>query len=667
MNIEVKIGDALNEGQEVKITEIHRKIGDKVEVGDILFDYETDKTVLEFTSNITGIIEDISVSADEFVNADTVVAIIKSAEMSETAQPEAEGSSSEAVSVSLGDNLSEDQSVVVGNVYFKAGDSIRAGDVILEYETDKASVEFTSPETGTVERIYVTSGDTINGQTLLLTTVAENASSRDSAQDQQDGVAETNHSESSQPREQTELMADITIIGGGPGGYVAAIKAAQMGKKVVVVEKEKLGGTCLNWGCIPTKTLVRSAEVYDLMQSSEEFGCLADNVRFDMNKVMARKNSVVKQLVDGIDFLFSKNDITTVNGNATMVNAETVVVENGSTNVMVRSDYIIIATGSISANLPFLGADLEDVIDSKAALSLSELPDKMVIVGGGVIGMEFAFIFASFGVDVSVVEYADSVLISCDKDVRNEIEKVAVAKGIKLYTRARVEEIIKTEPEGCVVAFDQQGEKHFITSDKVLMAVGRNPFFDGIGIEEAGVELNDNGRGIKVNSKMQTNVSNIYAIGDVTNIIQLAHVASHQGIVAVNNISGIESEMDYHAVPSAIFTHPEIGMVGLTEELARESGREINVGQFPFLANGKALALGENKGFIKIIADKVTGKVLGASIVGANATDMIAELTLAVRNGLTTEQIIETIHAHPTTAEIVHEAALSFHGGSIHF
>ena len=464
-----------------------------------------------------------------------------------------------------------------------------------------------------------------------------------------------------------QMESDITIIGGGPGGYVAAIHAAKLGAKVILIEKEKLGGTCLNWGCIPTKTLVRSAQVFDTLKRAEEFGCYAENIGIRMEKVIERKDKVVAELVQGIVYLMDKNKVKVINGVGEILDNETILVKSSTQEITIKTKNIIIATGSKSAVVPIMGIENKNVINSSDALSLVEVPKKLVIVGGGVIGMEFAYIFASFGAEVSVVEFMDQCLISCDDDICEENKKSATKRGIKLYTTAKVEEICEAENNECIVHFIQDGKDKYITANKVLLSVGRTPYIDGLGLEKIGIELNQNKKGIMVNSKMQTNVSNIYAIGDVTNIMLLAHAASHQGIVAVNNIMGKPCDMDYTAVPSAIFTNPEIAMVGIGEKAAKLQGIEVEVGKFPFSANGKAQCYGESKGFIKIIRDKNTKKLIGASIVGLHATDLIAELTLAIKNNLTAEAITETIHAHPTTAEVIHEAALSLEGGAIHF
>lgn len=548
----------------------------------------------------------------------------------------------------------------VTKILKKAGEDVKPGDLVFEVESGKGSTAIKSDMTGKVQSIKVSVGDTVKINDLLAVIDGEKE-----AKEQKSGAF--NYFGNMLKPQKQEIEGDITIIGGGPGGYVAAIHAAKLGAKVVLVEKEALGGTCLNWGCIPTKAIVRSAQVLNTLKEAEEFGCFAENIGFDMKKVIDRKNKVVDQLVTGIKYLMEKHNIKVVNGPGVILDRETVFVKTNMSETTIKTKNIIIATGSKSAALPIPGADNKKVITSSDALQLTELPEKMTIVGGGVIGMEFAYIFANFGVDVSVVEYFDSCLASCDDDIIQENIKNAEKKGIKLYTGAKVLEIIETVEDKLIVVFEKDGEKKYLSSDKVLMAVGRTPYVEGLGIDKLGMELNDNKRGIKVDSKMQTSIPNIYAIGDVTNKVLLAHVASHQGIVAVNNILGKECEMDYRVIPGAIFTDPEIATVGITEREALKQGIEIETGKFPFAANGKALTFGETSGFIKVIKDKKNNRLIGAAIIGLHATDLIAELTLAIKNNMTPEEIIETIHAHPTTAEVIHEGALSLEGGAIHF
>ncbi len=466
--------------------------------------------------------------------------------------------------------------------------------------------------------------------------------------------------------EEKSIETKIAIIGGGPGGYVAAIKAAQMGADVVLIEKDKLGGTCTNWGCIPTKTLVRSAEIYKNIMGAEDFGLKVESdVKIDMPAVIKRKDKIVARLVKGIEYLLKKNNVNVINGMGKILDENTVLIEADDSRTTIKAENIIIATGSKISSIPFEGTELEDVIDSNQALIIDELPEEMVIVGGGIIGMEFASIYANFGVKITVVEYLDDILINVDSEISKELSRVARRKKIKIYTAARVEKITE-DNNVCKVSFSRKGKEKKIAADKVLMAVGREPYYEGSGIKDLDIELNENGRGIKVNKKMQTSIPNIYAIGDVTDEILLAHVASHQGIVAVNNIMGEVEEMDYSAVPSAIFTDPEIATVGIDEKTAELEGIDYEVGEFPFSASGKALTMGENMGMVKLIKESSSAKIIGGSIVGVHATDLLAEITLAVKNGLTSKELIETIHAHPTTAEVIHEAALDLEGGAIH-
>lgn len=551
---------------------------------------------------------------------------------------------------------------IIGAINKKIGDTINSGETLLEIESNKGNISVESEVSGKILAIEVEVGSKVKIGDVLAEIEGEASESKETK-----SKGKFDYFGSLMKPQKKEINTDITIIGGGPGGYVTALQAAKLGANVVLIEKEKLGGTCLNWGCIPTKCFVRSSEVFENLKEAEKYGLQAENVSVDMKKVVERKNKVVTQLVDGIKYLLDKNHVKVLQGKGEIINKETVYVKERNVENTIKTKNIIIATGSKTFTLPIPGVDLENVITSNEALDITSLPKSLVIVGGGIIGMEFAFIFNSFGVEVSVIEYLDNILSVLDEDVYEEITNIAIEKGINIYTGSRVEEIMESENKECIVVFSKDDKKKFICSEKVLMAVGRKPYLGNLDIEKLGVELNDNKKGIKVNEKMQTSVSNIYAIGDVTNKIQLAHVASHQGIIAVKNILGEGVDMNYDVVPSGIFTNPEIAVVGLGEKEAMDKGLDIQVGKFPFEANGKALTIGESKGFIKLIKDKATGKIIGGSIIGPHATDLIAEVALAVKNGLKAEDIIETIHAHPTTAEAVHESALATEGGAIHF
>ncbi|HMA59320.1 MAG TPA: dihydrolipoyl dehydrogenase [Halanaerobiales bacterium] len=456
----------------------------------------------------------------------------------------------------------------------------------------------------------------------------------------------------------------ITIIGAGTGGYVAAIKAAQLGADVTLIEKENIGGTCLNWGCIPTKALVYSAEKYSEMQEARRFGIEVNDVNLNMKRVIRNKDTIVKQLVGGVEFLLDKHNVKVYKGVASLLDQNTVSVKTEDGREIIETDYIILATGSKVKKAPIKGIDMEGILTSRDILDLEELPESLAVIGGGVIGMEFAFIYANFGVDIKVVEYLDDILPGVDQEVTSELGKVAKRAKIDITTGAQVKEVAKTD-SGYQVKYLKDEENQTIEVDKVLVATGREPSFGGLDLDKIGVEKENNA--IKVDEHLKTSVDNIYAVGDVTGKILLAHVASHQGVVAVENIMGEEKKMDYDAVPAAIFTKPEIATVGLTEEEVKEAGIDYNIGKFPFRANGKVKTMNKRNGFIKIISKKDSGEILGSSIIGVHATDLIHELTLAVNKNMTIEDIIETIHAHPTTSEVIHEAALDSIGGALHY
>ena len=454
---------------------------------------------------------------------------------------------------------------------------------------------------------------------------------------------------------------DIVIIGGGPGGYVAAIRAAQMGAKAALIEKDALGGTCLNRGCIPTKALYYSAKTIAAVKKAAEFGVTTGEVSFDIAKAVDRKDDVVKKLVGGVGQLLKGNGVTVISGTGSIEAIGKVKVEkkDGTTDVITAKN-IIIATGSEPAMILAFNIDRENVITSTEALNLKKLPKSILIIGGGVMGCEFANIFSKFGSSVKVVELLPTILSTEDKQVVRVIAKAFKDAGIEVYTEAGVEGVEATA-DG--VKTRLKDGKEFLT-EKVLVTIGRSFNSTGIGLEKAGVEV-EKGR-IKVNDKMETNVKGIYAIGDVTGQMLLAHVASTGAIVAVENALGKEKWMDYSAVPGGIFTDPEIASVGLREKDAEAKGIKITVGRFPYAASGKALAMGETEGFMQIITEEGTDRVLGATIVGAHATDLIGEVAIVVKGGGKLKHITETIHAHPTLPEIVLEAAEDVHGMAIH-
>lgn len=457
---------------------------------------------------------------------------------------------------------------------------------------------------------------------------------------------------------------DVVIIGGGPGGYVAAIKAAHLGLKAVLVEKDKLGGVCLNKGCIPTKALVSIAELLNHLQRAEEFGIQVKDYSFDFPAIMKRKDLITRRLSSGVEQLMKANRVRIVRGEGQIVEPGTVeVLDAEREKEVIKTKNIIIATGSSVMKLPLPGIDSEGVITSDEALSLSELPSRMLIIGGGVVGIEFAGIFRALGVEVTVVEMLPRILLPIDEEIARRLTQILKRKGIEILTDCKVKGIKKNNQNLEVLVSTSDGEKKLET-EKVLLAAGRVPELGNIDVRGLGIELD--GKTIKVDEKMRTNIPGIYAVGDVVGKIMLAHVASREGIVAVENISGKEVLMDYKVVPNCVFSMPEVASVGLTEEEAKKENNNIKISKFPFMANGKALGMGETEGMVKIIADGDTLELLGVHILGVHASDLIAEGTLALSMEATAFEIVNTIHAHPTLAETIAEAAEGIIGKPIH-
>ena len=457
----------------------------------------------------------------------------------------------------------------------------------------------------------------------------------------------------------TASSFDVVVIGGGPGGYVAALRAAQLGAATAIVEKDRMGGTCLVRGCIPTKALLQSTELYTQAREGKAFGLVADSIGFDWAAAQKRKTTVVDQLVKGVEGLLKAGGVTTFRGAGRLAGAGKVAVDGQA----ISAKNVIIATGSAISRIPLKGAEL--TIDSDRILELREVPRRLAVIGGGVVGMEFAAMFAALGTKVTVLEMLPQVLPMVDADLVSAYAKHLSALGGVIQTNAKVTEVVKTT-QALQVQFNAGGEGGAVDADQVLLAVGRSPYTEGLGTEEAGVQL-ERGR-VVVDQHLHTTGEGVWAIGDVIGGIMLAHVASYEGVCAVENIAGHGSSRtpDYHAVPNCIYTEPEIAHVGLGEKDAREKGIELRVGRFPFAASGRALTLGQSEGFVKVLADAKSGKLLGAHIIGPRATDLIAEATLAIQNGLTLEQLDLTIHAHPTLPESFLEAALAAQGRAIH-
>ncbi len=456
---------------------------------------------------------------------------------------------------------------------------------------------------------------------------------------------------------------DIAVLGGGPGGYVAAIRAAQLGAKVACIEEDKLGGICLNWGCIPTKTFIATAHLYRKMKESSEFGIDIPGIpQLNLAKMVERKNKVVNELVTGVGFLCKSYGVTVFNGFGHFESKNRIAVDmqDGSVKV-VEAEKIIIATGSRPFNVPAFPFNGNTIISSDELIYPKSIPQSLTIIGGGVIGSEFACLMAQLGTKVNVVEMLPNLLPLEDIDSSKTIERELKKHGAEIFTGEKVMSV--QAGTGGVSCKLQSGKD--LVSEKVLVAIGRTFNNDDINIEAAGIELNRNGS-IKVNEKMETSVKNIYAIGDCAGVYLLAYTASHEGLVAVANALGKNEKVNYRAVPITIFTDPEVASVGLSQQKAEAEGYEIRIGQFQFRNLGKSKAERDLAGGVKIIADKKTDKILGAHIVGAHATDLIHEITVALSQKMTAQELGDVFHAHPVLSEAIMEAAHDVHGTSVH-
>lgn len=452
----------------------------------------------------------------------------------------------------------------------------------------------------------------------------------------------------------------IAVIGGGPGGYVAAIKAAQLGAETILIEQKKVGGTCLNIGCIPTKALLTSTALYKAVQQAEQYGInITGEVKIDLNTINQRKEEIVGQLVRGVGFLLKKNGVKIMEGFGKIIGKNTIAVSKDEHEAeIITADKIIIATGSKPLVPDLFPYDGQKVISSDQALFLNEVPRSLLIVGGGVIGCEFGQYYQKIGAKVSIIEMLDQLLPNEDPDTASELSKQFKADGMECFTGTKVE---KVDVNNHVTAVLSSGDQ--ITADLMLVAIGRKANISNIGLAELGLAV-ENGK-IKVNQYMETNIAGIYAIGDVINTPFLAHLASKEGIVAVENALGNKTTVNYQAVPRCVYTEPEVAAVGLTEKEAQAKGIKFKVGKFRMAGIGKALVIGKTQGFVKVITDN-NGVIIGASIVGAHATDLLAELSLAVHFGLTAKQVGEVIHPHPTLSEALMEACHDVDQASVH-
>ncbi len=472
---------------------------------------------------------------------------------------------------------------------------------------------------------------------------------------------------------------DLTIIGSGPGGYIAGIRAAQLGMNVAVIERDKPGGVCLNWGCIPSKAILKCAEVYNYIISSENYGIKADGVSYDYSKVVDKSQNASSTLNKGVEFLLKKNNVTLFKGVGKIVKEDQIAVLNKE-STEIHSDKVLIATGSVPRTIPGLEIDGKIVMTSDEAIRHREVPRSVVIIGGGYIGVEFAYVYNSFGSKVTIVEMEKNIIPGADEEVAQELRKIFKKQGIEVLTETKYRSVKKQKTSATVTVENvRSGEEKNIKASLVLVAIGRRAVAnaspssfsyygkkESLGLEEIGVELSDDGF-IKVDKDYMTTKNNIYAIGDVIGPPLLAHKASEEGVAAVEIMNGIKSKVHYNKIPGCVYCQPEVSTLGLTEKQVKEQGFDYTVGKFPFKAAGKAVAVSDTDGFVKILSDKRTGEILGAHIIGHGATELIAELGLASSLEATPLEISYTSHAHPTLSEAIMEAALGALGRTRNF
>jgi len=458
---------------------------------------------------------------------------------------------------------------------------------------------------------------------------------------------------------------DIAIIGGGPAGYVCAIRAAQLGYSVCCIEKGKtLGGTCLNIGCIPSKSLLHTSHLFKQSSNLESFGISFSGLAFDLSQIMKTKEASVESLTKGVDFLFKKNKIKHKQGFAKFIDSNQIQILSENGDEIVSADKIVIATGSVATSPESIVIDEKDVLSSTGALSLSSVPDHLIIVGAGYIGLELGSVWSRFGAKVTVIEYQDRILPGMDKEIANSFQKILIKQGFEFRLSTSLKTITKKE-EKLSVQVENAGQSIDIDCDKVLVATGRKPYTFGLDLEKVGVKLNNNGQ-IETNDMFQSSIKNIYAIGDAKSGPMLAHKASEEGTAVAELISGQAGHVNYNTIPSVIYTSPEVASVGKTEEELKLQNIKFKVGKFPFSANAKAKVMNDTNGFVKIISDNETDEVLGVHIIGSDAGNLIAELVVAMEFGASAEDLARTCHAHPTLTESIKEAALNVEKSSIH-
>lgn len=617
------------------------KAGDSVSVKDLLCVAKLENMTREVSSKFDGVVKEILVNEGSCVPGGQVVCKIEV----EDKQDECLHSIEKGIEVEVkADNIGGSKASVQ-EICRSIGDTIKAGETLAVVEAGKLTKDITSPYGGEIVSLNIDEYQDIEkGDVIAVILTDGTVASRDE-----------------KPKQ------TITVIGGGPGGYVAAIRASQLGASVNLIESNKVGGTCLNVGCIPTKALMHSAEMFLNAKNGAKSGILADNVRLDWTQVQNYRQGISDQLVDGVKGLLAANGVEYIEGFAQFNNSKTLKVKTNDENeIEIKSDKYIIATGSKPFMPPIEGLEGNDnCIDSTGALCCENRPKSLIIVGGGVIGIELACAYNAFGTKVTIIEMMDRLMPVMDLELTIEAQNIMEEKGIEFSLETRVNAFEKTENGSKVITTLKDGTEKVFEAEKVLVAVGRRSNIEGLNAEAAGIKLE---RGhIVVNDKLETNVGGIYAIGDCAGKIMLAHTASAMGEIAAENAMGAKNEYNQRVVPSCVYMFPEFAAVGLTEEQVKAKGYPYKVGKFPMIANGKSLIMEETQGLVKIISDERSGKLLGVHILGARATDLISEAAVVMQMYGGVNDIINTIHSHPTVSEAVHEAALDVEGRAIHY
>lgn len=562
---------------------------------------------------------------------------------------------------------------VAGTIEVRAGDWVEQGQTLLNTETGKGNRPFKSMVSGRITRICVEEGSQIRTGDVLFEYEEADGGNGTDVGNGTDGRGPGSAGHAGACRDIKRMDTDVAVIGGGPGGYVTALYAAGRGLRVVLIEKDQLGGTCLNRGCIPTKALLQSAHLYDALRRAGEFGISADRIRVDMDKVFDRKDRICRENRSGISFLLDSSHVTVITGTAQVLPDRTVAVKDGNPGYEIKAGHVVLATGSRPVMPDWARSPV--CMDSREALDSRAIPHSLIIVGAGVIGMEFAFLYAAFGCRVHVIEYMDHMLGNTDAQACAVIAEAAREKGIRIDLSSRVTRVLGTDSGEAVVFYEKDGAEHAANAQKVLVAVGRAPEMDREALELAGIGLDK--KGIKTDENLETSMKGVYAIGDVNGRIQLAHAASAQGIQVIDRILGQKDrETDgmikspairEPVIPSVIFTSPEIGSAGKSEEQCRQENIKVKVSVFPFTANGKAKIQGETEGFVKLIMEEQSRRIIGGVAAGPDASALAGCLAVAITNNLTDDGLSKTVFAHPTTSEAVWEAAMGLSTGCIHY